>query len=53
MTTGLCTGAVLACLALMPLWAALAQPTNLEAYQRLALRCLAEVPDTSEATDRR
>ncbi len=49
MTTGLRTGAVLACLALMPLSAALAQPTNLEAYQRLALRCLAEVPDTVQA----
>ncbi len=49
MTTGLRTGAVLACLALMPLSAAFAQPTNLEAYQRLALRCLAEAPDTVQA----
>ncbi len=49
MTTRLRAGAVLACLALMPLSAALAQPTNLEAYQRLALRCLAEAPDTTQA----
>ncbi len=49
MTTGLRTGAVLACLALMPLSAAFAQPTNLEAYQGLALRCLAEAPDTTQA----
>ena len=48
-TTGLRTGAVLACLALMPLGAALAQPTNLETYQRLALRCLTEAPDTVQA----
>ena len=49
MTTGLRAGAVLACLALMPLSAAFAQPTNLEAYQTLALRCLAEAPDTTQA----
>ena len=45
----LCAGAVLACLALMPLSTAFAQPTNLETYQRLALRCLAETPDTTQA----
>ncbi len=49
MTTGLRAGAVLACLALMPPSAAFAQPTNLEAYQTLALRCLAEAPDTTQA----
>ena len=49
MKTGLRARAVLACLALMPLSAAFAQPTNLEAYQKLALRCLAEAPDTTQA----
>ena len=42
-------GVALACLVLTPLAAALAQPTNLEAYQIVALRCLAETPDTTKA----
>jgi len=49
MTTGMRAWAVLACLALVPLATAFAQPTNLEAYQTLALRCLAEAPDTTQA----
>ena len=41
-------GAVLAGLALAPWAAAFAQPTNLEAYQTVALRCLAAAPDTTQ-----
>lgn len=47
MTTWMRAGIALACLALAP--RATAQPTNLEAYQTLALRCLAETPDTTQA----
>lgn len=47
-TTGVRAWAVLSCLTLVPLSAALAQPTNLEAYQILALRCLTEAPDTTQ-----
>lgn len=36
------------CLVLVPVFAAHAQPTNQEAYQVLALRCLASVPDTTQ-----
>ncbi|MFQ5568088.1 MAG: hypothetical protein ACE5G0_00350 [Rhodothermales bacterium] len=46
---GLRTRFALACLFLVLTGPAHAQPTNLEAYQELAVRCLAEVPDTAQA----